>query len=329
MIRIGQLLKDAREKRGLSLEQVAAKTKIHVSKLSAIEAGDQKALPARVFSIGLIKSYAKELKVDMKVIDDLCHEVYANEAPILKPEPTQAQAKEEPVPSQPVGRFQVPKTIAILFSLGLIAALFFIIFIVVQKMNSYSEEATIPPSEISQPTETPETSPTTASTPAITPSGEPKPTEAVSPSPSTVTTTPPAPAEVKPEETKTPPPEAIAKPGEPKEERKADALVSPAAKPAPAPVQDDLPSETESPAGTPVANNKLNILAHEPVRVEILWSDGFVQTILLKSQESKTFVFSSRIVVRVNNGGAVKVSYNDAEPKVPGAFNQAIELKYP
>lgn len=342
MIRIGRLLKEAREKKGLTLEQVSAKTKIHVHKLVAIEEGDQAELPAKVFAVGLIKSYARELKVDMAAIDQLCQEVYAEEIPLVKPEVTTTQASDEPVDSQPVGRFQVPKTISIIFSIGIIAALFFVIYLVIEKMNAYSEEATIPPSEISQPTEP--TEPVVTSTPAIpttAPTSADDKDKKVESTP--VATVPADVAAPKAEEPKTAAPtttapEAAKKPTPAPEvapqapaERKADTIVATPASKVATPPQDDLPVENEekAPGATASSNNKLSILAHEPVRIEILWSDGYVQTILLKSQESKTFVFSSRIVVRINNGGAVKVSHNDAEAKVPGTFNQPIELKYP
>tara|TARA_R100001244_G_scaffold39766_9_gene35981 strand:+ start:28263 stop:29039 length:777 start_codon:yes stop_codon:yes gene_type:complete len=53
------LLRRAREQKGLSLEDIAKKTRIPHRHLASIESGDFEALPGRTYAIGFAKSYAR------------------------------------------------------------------------------------------------------------------------------------------------------------------------------------------------------------------------------------------------------------------------------
>ena len=57
----GQRLRETREAKGLSLEQVAAETRIQERYLTVIEAGDFAALPSRTYAIGFTRTYARTL----------------------------------------------------------------------------------------------------------------------------------------------------------------------------------------------------------------------------------------------------------------------------
>ena len=61
MTQFGTQLKEAREGRGLTLQQVAASTKISVSVLEALEQGDFPRLPGGIFSRAFVRSYALEV----------------------------------------------------------------------------------------------------------------------------------------------------------------------------------------------------------------------------------------------------------------------------
>jgi cytoskeletal protein RodZ len=61
---LGDYLKQAREKKGLSLEQVASQTRIQEHHLQALESEDFANLPAKVFAKGFVRSYAKALGLD-------------------------------------------------------------------------------------------------------------------------------------------------------------------------------------------------------------------------------------------------------------------------
>ena len=68
---LGLKLKTQREAKGLSLRDIADRTRIPLSNLEALEAGDPRGLPASVFVKGFLRSYA--LEIGLKP-DDIIHE---------------------------------------------------------------------------------------------------------------------------------------------------------------------------------------------------------------------------------------------------------------
>jgi cytoskeletal protein RodZ len=60
----GARIRQARERRGISLRQIAETTKISVSVLEALERNDISRLPGGIFSRGFVRSYAVEIGVD-------------------------------------------------------------------------------------------------------------------------------------------------------------------------------------------------------------------------------------------------------------------------
>ena len=63
---IGQLLKEAREQKQLSLKQVAEKTRIHINILQSIEDGKIASNPGPVFIRGFIRTYGKFVGVELE-----------------------------------------------------------------------------------------------------------------------------------------------------------------------------------------------------------------------------------------------------------------------
>lgn len=57
--RVGTILRDAREKSGLTLDEVAKTTRVPLRHLENIESGDYDKLPAPTYSIGFVKAYAR------------------------------------------------------------------------------------------------------------------------------------------------------------------------------------------------------------------------------------------------------------------------------
>src|SRR5713226_1742901 len=60
----GGKLRDARERRGISLRQIANATKISVAALEALERNDVSRLPGGIFSRAFVRSYAIEVGLD-------------------------------------------------------------------------------------------------------------------------------------------------------------------------------------------------------------------------------------------------------------------------
>src|SRR5213080_2122012 len=60
----GGRLRDARERRGVSLRQIANATKISVAVLEALERNDIARLPGGIFGRAFVRSYAVEVGLD-------------------------------------------------------------------------------------------------------------------------------------------------------------------------------------------------------------------------------------------------------------------------
>src|ERR671922_1093815 len=60
----GGKLRQARERRGISLRQIAASTKISAAALEALERNDISKLPGGIFSRAFVRSYAIEVGLD-------------------------------------------------------------------------------------------------------------------------------------------------------------------------------------------------------------------------------------------------------------------------
>lgn len=61
---VGTRLREARERKGLSLRQIAASTRISTLALAAIERNDIAKLPGGIFSRGFVRGYAQEVGLD-------------------------------------------------------------------------------------------------------------------------------------------------------------------------------------------------------------------------------------------------------------------------
>ena len=60
----GGRLREARERRGVTLRQIAAATKISVRVLEALERNDISLLPGGIFSRAFVRSYAIQVGLD-------------------------------------------------------------------------------------------------------------------------------------------------------------------------------------------------------------------------------------------------------------------------
>jgi cytoskeleton protein RodZ len=72
MASTGSLLRELREQRGVSLEEVARSTRIHPQFLAALEADDLAALPAGPFAKGFIRAYCEALGASSDAILGQC-----------------------------------------------------------------------------------------------------------------------------------------------------------------------------------------------------------------------------------------------------------------
>ena len=64
MLTVGDLLKKEREKQGYTLRDIERTTKIRSKYLSAVEENNWNGFPSKTYTTGIIRTYAKHLKVD-------------------------------------------------------------------------------------------------------------------------------------------------------------------------------------------------------------------------------------------------------------------------
>ncbi len=89
----GEYLKKAREKNGLSLEQIASQTRIQETHLRALESEDFANLPAKVFAKGFVRSYAKALDLDEEETLHRFLETSGSFYEHIQPEPPHVQVR--------------------------------------------------------------------------------------------------------------------------------------------------------------------------------------------------------------------------------------------
>ena len=70
LIRIGNLIKEARLSRDQSIEELASDLKIGVHQLQAIEEGNEEELPEKVFIQAMVRRISQKLKIDTEFIMD-------------------------------------------------------------------------------------------------------------------------------------------------------------------------------------------------------------------------------------------------------------------
>ena len=70
LIKIGNLIKEARLSRNQSIEELASDLKIGVQQLQAIEEGNEEELPEKVFVQAMVRRISQKLKLDTEFIMD-------------------------------------------------------------------------------------------------------------------------------------------------------------------------------------------------------------------------------------------------------------------
>lgn len=70
VVTVGQRLREAREAKGLSVEDIAAQTRIPTRHLTSLEASEWDKLPAATYSIGFAKNYAGAVGLDRNEIGE-------------------------------------------------------------------------------------------------------------------------------------------------------------------------------------------------------------------------------------------------------------------
>ncbi len=147
----GEFLRDARERRGLTIQQIASETRIPWRHLDALEHGNLDAVPGGVYRRAEIRAYADAVGLDRTLA--LTQFEHALES-------TNAQSQTPVEATPPDGRARIPWTA--LGAIGVVAAA--TMFAVSLRGGDRSETAATPPSVIPA-----------QITPAVTPAVSPNP----------------------------------------------------------------------------------------------------------------------------------------------------------
>ncbi len=94
---IGEELRAAKEAKGLSLTEIAEKTRISHTFLKALEDDDYSVIPGDVFVVGFLRTYSKELGLSVK--DILARYRALNLSPREAPAPDDREVQHRPKPS--------------------------------------------------------------------------------------------------------------------------------------------------------------------------------------------------------------------------------------
>jgi cytoskeletal protein RodZ len=123
---VGELLRDERLRQGLELAEIAERTRINLSFLEAIEAGDTESLPGAFFYRSFVRQYAHALEMDEADLEPTLSELRVQaEASQTLPSPVPASAPIEvpPMPTPAAARrLSGPKPSSLILLVAVIVA---------------------------------------------------------------------------------------------------------------------------------------------------------------------------------------------------------------
>lgn len=351
----GQILRENRERKGISVNEVAIATKINVKTIVAMEAGDTENLPPKTFLRGFVKAYATYLELDVETIMN----TFFEEVGSTKPKPPEQIPTTPRANSAEAERAINPKTspaVTIGAVVGIIV-LVLLIVLVKNKMESYEKESVpgTPPAGL-------EALPGASASPGATPTSG---AVAVSPSPSaapaaglglsaiatgTATATPSLSSAVGLTPTSPAPSATATAAAAPSVSPKPVATATPAptpaptatAKPSPTPTATPKPSPTAKPSATPVAAaaseaaqsptptpkpvkaNEILIEALNDVTIDAT-IDGEKKSMTLTAGSVQN-IRAKKVTLSLSDAGAVNLTVNGNDRGVPGDLGKPNEL---
>lgn len=361
MKKTGEILKKAREEKGLSIHEIGLSLKISSKVLKAIENGDESQLPAKTFLRGFVQSYANFLHLESEKVLEVFYEEVGSTRPTPYIRPTETEKSQAPSPSMdsttdgtseasvtPIRKntnttsgvnadgMESLKENKSAKTLGIIAAALVLIGLIIftkRMIDKYSKEAEVPSSEVAQTMEG--ATPVIADSPVVLDPEAEVSTEMQTPIVGAlpaqelpVAVSSPSPA-TSPLPTmspiSTPTPTLTPTPiSTPVASAAAEALPSPTLTPAPSPSPSPSPSPAEK-ANKPV---ELIVEAYDTVEIEYSAPNGKPQKIRLSAEQVHTFKSKSGLKISFSNGGAVNLIVNGKDIGLPGDLGKPITLSY-
>ena len=337
MASVGEHLRELRQRRGLSLEELSRTTRVPSRYLEALESDQFSALPAPVFIRGFIRAYCQAVSAPPDEALAI-YDHHAGAAPAAPPVRVTAPADPRPpavVESEARNRSAVLVSFALLVVLGL--ALFAVAVVTQPPREERADRRTPGEASVSAVTSVPPSSEpsTTAGSPAATAPSTSLPTATAPSTSPTRPTASPAPAPANPgSATATPPsPPRPTSPAEPVARTTAPiqpaAPATPAAPPAP-PVGTPAPPPAAGPASTEPARPtpqpwlpdvqaatggvaspyRLVARASEATWIRVRTEDGRSTEETLPAGQTREWVSNRPFVLTVGNAGGVTLELN-------------------
>lgn len=339
MKKTGELLKQARESKNLTIQEVAMATKINHRVLKAIEEGDTANLPAKTFLRGFVISYATLLKLDTEMIIQLMAEELqlppkknpviekpievassANKVSIKTAVPSDIKAEvsisRQPEKTVPLQRKSNEAAKALAVGI-LIVGLLSLIFLSSKIVEKYTKEAEIDKSQE-----------TLAKSPIMLPPTEPDlnlTPEAPTSDATTANAVTSAVIDAQSNSSKSPSPT-------PTVAQAVVAVPTPTPTlPAPTPSPISKVSPTPSPQTATATNNKnIELIIEAKADIEVSYStkNGANGNFKLSKDQIHTFKSKNGINISLSTGGAANIILNGKDLGTPGEKNKPLNLIY-
>jgi cytoskeleton protein RodZ len=361
----GQLLKENREKKGISISEVAIATKINVKTLQAMESGDLDNLPPKTFLRGFVRAYSNYLELDAESVLNTFYEEMGSTKPkavgpinstnatttdsgVSTPVKTKTSPDEADEAINP--RTSITARIIVITAILLVVVL---IVIVKKKMESYEKETIVEtPSNITSitknendangtaavtaspvPSESPNGSASSSPSPSPSASSSASPSPTATPIVAAVVATPTA----TPTPTPTPTPKPTATPtpvptATPTPTPKPTPIPTPSPTPAPTPKPTATPAPSPKPSPSPKASGKAQdiiIEALDSVSVDVTIDNEAAKHYELKGEQVQSIKAGRKVVLKFSDGGAVNLIVNGVERGVPGDLGKPLRVELP
>ncbi len=301
---LGQLLREARQRKGVSFEEVEEATRIRQKFLQALEEGDFGALPAEAYVKGFLRTYATYLELDPEEVMAL-YEGREGEGKAALPQPGFFQPMELSMaapswltPDLVIGAI----LIVVLLAFVAWAAWHYLPPIMKTQLLSWRAPATATPSPTATssivllpltPSATPTEMPTTM--PSATPTAMPTTTPTVTPTPMPTAT--------------------IAE------------TIAPSLPPnTPTSAPTSAPTDTPTPRASTGVEVELRIVEYAWLRVIVDGGDAFVGT--LEAGATQTWRGRESIALRCGNAGGVEATVNGELLGLLGERGQVVDMEW-
>jgi cytoskeleton protein RodZ len=325
----GQILKENRERKGISVNDVAIATKINTRLIIAMESGDLEHLPPKTFLRGFVRAYATFLNLNAEEILNTFYEEMGSTKP--KTEINQTSLAKQSDDAAQLTNHRPALFLKFGAILGILL-LVVLILVIKKKMESYESESAA--ATVST------TTTLLQGSPSPTPTASPTPSDASAPDSSvaTVATAASTPAATAtPSQTPTPSPTPKATPvaivAAPTATPKPTPSPTPKPTPAPTTTTTTLASSTPKPSPSPSINGGrsqevlLEALDNTDVDAQV---DGEPsKKIHLDANQIHEFKAKHKVVLKLSDGGAVNITVNGKDRGVPGDLGKPKKVEFP